>query len=330
MSARRAALLLGSAGFHGAVLGLLALAAARAGLPPVLVVDLSAWEAAALPLEMEARIAPVSRAGAAAASAEMPRPRRPGSVPPSVEIPGSPSAEPLRTALLNTRADAEPAPSRALAGSSAASAPPERHAPARPAGGGLAVGVESQALSRSGDPAPRAAAVQSPPGEADRGTVPGLGGGPSRAAGGGEAGSAAAAMGGTGAWGRAPVSGGGDGGRALGLGGGSRLALVIPGDGSGVPPEYGSYLARFRQRVQDALVYPLAARRRGLAGTVELDVLIGPEGRVQRVELASTSFHAMLDEAAIETVREMAPLPLPDGLPRRPLKVKLPLVFELR
>jgi protein TonB len=97
-----------------------------------------------------------------------------------------------------------------------------------------------------------------------------------------------------------------------------------------VPHEYGPYYARVRQRVQEALAYPLAARRRGLAGTVELDVLIDAAGRVRDAAVASSSSHAMLDEAALDTVRGMEPLPFPAGLPPRPLSVKLPLVFELR
>src|SRR5437660_324608 len=52
---------------------------------------------------------------------------------------------------------------------------------------------------------------------------------------------------------------------------GSALALGTPGPGAGtIPAEYGPYLLRFRQRVQESLVYPLAARRQGLRGSVEL------------------------------------------------------------
>ncbi|MEK7443790.1 MAG: energy transducer TonB [candidate division NC10 bacterium] len=143
-----------------------------------------------------------------------------------------------------------------------------------------------------------------------------------------ESGAGIGAAGG-GATGVAP--GGRDGGKGLGVSGGSRLALALPGEGrGGVPAEYGPYLARFRQRVQDALVYPLAARRRGLSGAVELEVLIDPGGRVQNVAVSSSSSHALLDEAAADTVRQMAPVPMPETLPARPLRVKLPLVFELR
>jgi protein TonB len=97
-----------------------------------------------------------------------------------------------------------------------------------------------------------------------------------------------------------------------------------------VPPEFGPYLARFRQRIQEQVVYPLAARRRGIAGRVEVDVLLEPTGRVRDVTITGSSSHAMLDEAAVEAVRSITPIPLPDGLPKRPLRVRLPIVFDLQ
>ena len=120
-----------------------------------------------------------------------------------------------------------------------------------------------------------------------------------------------------------------DGGGLAGSGG-TLLALAAPGEGrSSVPAEYGPYLARFRQRLQEALVYPLAARRQGLSGSVELEVLVEPSGQIRSVRLVSSSSHAVLDAAALDTVRGLAPLPLPEHLPRRPLKIRLPVVFHL-
>jgi protein TonB len=125
----------------------------------------------------------------------------------------------------------------------------------------------------------------------------------------------------------------GSGGTAGGLPGqsGALLALARPGEGRGdVPPEYAPYLARFRQRVEEALVYPLAARRQGHAGRVELAVLLEPSGRIGRVDVTVSSASAALDEAAVDAVRAIKPIPFPEGLPRRSLLVRLPLVFQLR
>ncbi len=114
-------------------------------------------------------------------------------------------------------------------------------------------------------------------------------------------------------------------------GGGSLLALAGPGTGRGeVPPEYGPYLARFRQRIQEAVVYPLAARRRGLAGRVEVELVLEPSGRVRDVAVVSSSSHALLDDAAVEAVRSLQREPLPEHPKRQGLRVRLPVVFQLR
>ncbi len=123
-----------------------------------------------------------------------------------------------------------------------------------------------------------------------------------------------------------------DGDRGSGGGPGSPLALATPGaGGSGsTPAEYGPYLRHFRQRVQESLIYPLAARRQGLGGTVELHVWLEATGRVRDVQVTRSSSHGLLDDAAVETIRRLGSVPFPDSLPRRPLLIRIPLVYELR
>lgn len=124
----------------------------------------------------------------------------------------------------------------------------------------------------------------------------------------------------------------GDADRGSGAGPGSSVALAAPGvGGSGAPPaEYGPYLRQFRQRVQESLVYPLAARRQGLRGTVELHVWLEATGRVRDVQVVRSSTHDVLDDAALETVRRLGPVPFPESLSRRPLLIRIPLVYDLR
>jgi len=112
---------------------------------------------------------------------------------------------------------------------------------------------------------------------------------------------------------------------------GGGLALAAPGGGSSVAPgaEYGPYLARLRQRVQASLRYPAAARRRGLQGTVALEIVIRRDGVLDAVMLADSSSHGLLDAAALETVRRLAPEPFPPGVAPRVLRVRLPVVFTL-
>ena len=45
--------------------------------------------------------------------------------------------------------------------------------------------------------------------------------------------------------------------------------------------------------------------------------------------VVSSSSHILLDDAAVEAVLSLTPMPLPEHLPRRPLRVRLPIVFQL-
>jgi protein TonB len=80
----------------------------------------------------------------------------------------------------------------------------------------------------------------------------------------------------------------------------------------------------------DALRYPPPARSQGLQGTVYLEIFIKPSGAIGDVSVANSSSHPLLDEAALEAVKSLAPQPFPSGLKPRPLRVRLPIVFDLQ
>ena len=131
----------------------------------------------------------------------------------------------------------------------------------------------------------------------------------------------------------APTSGGGSGPAR----GGADLARLSSGDGQagrgsggGIPPEYEPYVRALRQRVQDRLVYPWTAVRRGQQGVVELEVRLGADGRLAAVEVVAGVRVDALREAAVWAVRTSAPFPFPPGLAARPLVVRLPVEFRLR
>ena len=113
-----------------------------------------------------------------------------------------------------------------------------------------------------------------------------------------------------------------------GAGGAGTLALAIPGDGGA--GAYGPYLAALRRRLQEALEYPAAARRRGLSGTVHLEIALEATGRVSEVMLVRSSSHALLDDAALDAARGLRRVPFPPDVRPRALRVRLPVVFELR
>src|SRR5436309_2219842 len=107
-------------------------------------------------------------------------------------------------------------------------------------------------------------------------------------------------------------------------------ARAVHGGGPGGPgAEYGVYLGRLRTRVQESLRYPLAARRRGLSGTVNLEIVIRPDGAISGVAVTDSSSHAVLDDAAVEAIRRLAPEPFPPDVQPRALRVRLPVVFAL-
>ena len=124
--------------------------------------------------------------------------------------------------------------------------------------------------------------------------------------------------------------GGGRGSAATATGGGAgeTLALGIAGEDSG--GVYAGYVALLRRRVQEALTYPSAARRRGMTGTVHLDISVEPTGRIADVLVVRSSSHEMLDAAALDSVRSLRQVPFPAGVRPRPIRVRLPVVFELR
>jgi len=119
-------------------------------------------------------------------------------------------------------------------------------------------------------------------------------------------------------------------GAAAGARAGQPLALTVSGGGSGVGAEYGPYLIALRQRIQHSVRYPASARRRGISGTVNVEILILPNGVVGEVELLESSTHQVLDDAALDTIRSLPRVPLPPELPARPLRVRVPVVFQIR
>ena len=204
--------------------------------------------------------------------------------------------------------------------------------PTPPAGSPPAVPPPAASTPPAASSAPQATASSPPPAREPSAPEPSASSKPSASGSPLDAGSGPSAEAG-----RSPLAGGaargegevrGDAGSSVG--GAPEVALALGTGGGAVPPEYGPYLQRFRRHVQESLVYPLAARRQSLRGTVELDVALDPSGRVRDVRVARSSGAGILDDAAVDILRRLDPLPLPESLPRRPLLIRLPLVFDLR
>ena len=120
-----------------------------------------------------------------------------------------------------------------------------------------------------------------------------------------------------------------------GVGSGSqRSAAIVHGTGGalgdGTGTEYADYLARVRERIQESLRYPPAARRRGVTGTVQLEISIGADGAIAAVAVDTSSSHEILDRAAMEAARSAPRVPFPRDVRPAPLRVRLPVRFELQ
>ena len=81
--------------------------------------------------------------------------------------------------------------------------------------------------------------------------------------------------------------------------------------------------SKIRAALQKNLVYPPVARLNKMQGTATLRFSISPDGSPTSIKVVSSSGFDVLDQAAVKTVQKSAPLPVV------PVKVKVPVVFEL-
>ncbi|WP_297527290.1 energy transducer TonB [Thiohalobacter sp.] len=83
--------------------------------------------------------------------------------------------------------------------------------------------------------------------------------------------------------------------------------------------KYANYMNDWVNKVERVgnLNYPDEARRRGLSGSLLLDVALNPDGSIHSITVLRPSGHKVLDDAAINIVRLAAPFPpLPDDIRR--------------
>jgi TonB family protein len=104
---------------------------------------------------------------------------------------------------------------------------------------------------------------------------------------------------------------------------GVRVAGVELVDALAQGPSAAERLAEIRRRIQQAVVYPPSARRRGLEGTSRVEFEIDPAGLATGVELVGSSGHPILDRAARRCVRAAGVLPRVYG------RLRVPVRFEL-
>lgn len=97
-----------------------------------------------------------------------------------------------------------------------------------------------------------------------------------------------------------------------------------------IPPESPQInSARPLYKQNDSPRYPLRARRMGYEGLVMLKVLVDENGRVNDLEVLQSSGYAILDKAALSSVRKWMFVPGTEGGKKKKMWVKIPIRFEL-
>ena len=109
---------------------------------------------------------------------------------------------------------------------------------------------------------------------------------------------------------------------------GTNVARLSVGAGDG--PDVKAYHELLRRHISETLEYPAIVRRRGLSGTVEVEIAVRADGAIRDVTLIRSSSSSTLDEAAITAVKQLPRVKFPSGLPPRALRVRVPVVFEIR
>ena len=90
-----------------------------------------------------------------------------------------------------------------------------------------------------------------------------------------------------------------------------------------------AYIRTLSSAVKKRYKYPRAARRAGLEGRVVVKLVLDGQGRVLQVDLASSSGHAILDNAALEAARSVKVLPAaPRALEWGKKAIKVPFTFR--
>lgn len=81
--------------------------------------------------------------------------------------------------------------------------------------------------------------------------------------------------------------------------------------------KYAAYMEAWRAKVERVgnLNYPEEARKRGINGSLILDVALNPDGSVNQIVIRRSSGHKLLDDAAIRIVELAAPFaPFPNAI----------------
>jgi protein TonB len=94
-------------------------------------------------------------------------------------------------------------------------------------------------------------------------------------------------------------------------------------------PDYGWLSVALREKIERTKRYPHLARANRWQGQVLVQFCVRQDGHLVDPRVAESSGHLVLDQAALETVREASPVALQHRLEQPLVAVSLPLTYQL-
>jgi len=94
--------------------------------------------------------------------------------------------------------------------------------------------------------------------------------------------------------------------------------------------DYGWLADLLWNRIEELKHYPTVARLNNWEGKVVLKFVVTADGTVENLEVVESSGHAVLDEAAMDTIRRASPLPLKHELGKPRVTFQFPISYMLR
>jgi TonB family protein len=101
-------------------------------------------------------------------------------------------------------------------------------------------------------------------------------------------------------------------------------------DENAVLKRYARDISRIIGKSTSESDYPKLARENGWEGTPEVRLVIGADGHVKNVLIATGSDYAILDERAVEIVRQVQLPKIPSVLRAREFSITVPIAFTLQ
>ena len=110
----------------------------------------------------------------------------------------------------------------------------------------------------------------------------------------------------------------------------TQVAAIYPAP-SNAPTkrDYGWLTEAILRRVEELKRYPASARADRAEGKVVVKAVIDENGSISEVGVFQSSGYPTLDEAAIQTMRQAAPLHLPHPLGQSRMTIKIPMNYRL-